>query len=321
MPEISLSFDAVDKSSHPIAIVKGGKFDRETLYLNQGESIGRRPKFQPDIGRAYLSKMTSRKHGSTMKLINEAMSKGIPVEHLLTQDKGVKSMYEDILNQQKQSDKCIKLPPESTFQLIPPEDKRFVYYIAGPSGSGKSYIAKALAERYQKQFPDRDVFLVSKLGEDETLDSMKHKPIRLNVQKLIEEPLKNLEPLRESLVIFDDVDGFDKKQLDAIQLLVNDIGTMGRHTDTSMIYISHILSDYKRTRLLLLEATHFILYPAATSAHAMTYLLKNNVGADKNEITKMRKCGSRWICVSKQFPTYVVTEHSAWIMHQNEEED
>lgn len=247
MPEVSLSFDAVNKDSHPIATVKGGDYDRDTLYLNQGEeSGGRRPKFQPDISKAYLSKMTSKKHGSTMKLIHEAMMKGIPPEHLITQDKGVKTLYADMMKQTKKSDKCIKLPPDSTFQLLPNPDpeKRSVYYIAGASGSGKSYIAKGIAEKYQKHFPDRDVFLVSKLGEDETLDGMKHKPIRLNVQKLIETPLKDLEPLRDCLIIFDDYDAFEGKEAKAIETLMNDIATMGRHTNTTMLCLTHYVTNF-----------------------------------------------------------------------------
>lgn len=69
-----------------------------------------------------------------------------------------------------------------------------------------------------------------------------------------------------------------------------------------------------------MEATHFVLYPQSTSAHAMTYLLKTHIGLDKDEISRLRKSGSRWICVSKQFPQYAITEHSAWILHQDKEE-
>ena len=324
MAQVSLSFEG-DKDAKPIALVKGGQYNKETLYLNKGESGSgkdkRRPKFQPDVGREYLSKMTSTKHGKSMKAIHEAMARGVPPEHLMGVDMGVRSMYADMLKQGKNAEKVIKLPPDSNFILIPTKeaDKREIWYIAGASGSGKSYIAKGLAERYRKQFPERDVFLVSKLAEDETLDSLSPKPVRLNIAKLIEKPLKDLEPLRDCLIIFDDYDAFEGKEAKAIESLMNDIATMGRHTGTTMLCLTHYLSNYKKTRLLLTEATHFVLYPQSTGSHALSYLLKTHLGMERKDIDKLRKNGSRWVCIHKNFPQYVITENSAWILNQPED--
>ena len=41
----------------------------------------------------------------------------------------------------------------------PKKDKREIFYVAGASGSGKSYQARGLAERYKKLFPDRELRL------------------------------------------------------------------------------------------------------------------------------------------------------------------
>jgi ABC-type multidrug transport system ATPase subunit len=47
-------------------------------------------------------------------------------------------------------------------------ESRELVAIRGASGSGKSYIARGLAEKYKKMFPDRQVYLISKLLEDST---------------------------------------------------------------------------------------------------------------------------------------------------------
>jgi predicted AAA+ superfamily ATPase len=123
----------------------------------------------------------------------------------------------------------VELPPNSTFSLIPTQDKkaREVWYIAGPSGSGKSYIAKGLAQAYHDYFPDRPIYLVSKLSEDSTLDKLKFLE-RLDPQKLVEDPISDLDMLKDSMIIFDDVDTFDKETDKVIQKLIDDIATMGK---------------------------------------------------------------------------------------------
>jgi hypothetical protein len=39
----------------------------------------------------------------------------------------------------------------------------------------------------------------------------------------------------------------------------------------------------------------------------------------KEETAKLRKTGSRWVCIHKNYPQYVITETSAWIMNQAED--
>lgn len=319
MTKVSLSFDK-EKDSVPIAIVKGGEYDKECLYLRTGDSGGRKPKKELNMGHAHLRKMPARKQSEIVRILNEAFARGVPPEHLMVDDIGVRSMYEDMFEEAK-TDTTIALPPNSSFIILPSPkvDKREIYYIAGASGSGKSYIAKGLAEKYQKQFPDRQVFLVSKLDDDTTLGSMKQKPQRLKIDKLVETPLKDLTPLTDCLIIFDDYDAFTGKEAKCIEDLINDIATMGRHTNTTMLCLTHYLSNYKKTRLLLTEATHFVLYPQSTGSHALSYLLKTHLGMEKKDIEKLRKNGSRWICIQKNFPQYCITENSAWILNQAED--
>ena len=216
--------------------------------------------------------------------------------------------------------KVINLPPDSQFQILPSpkKDKREIFYVAGASGSGKSYQARGLAERYKKLFPDREIYLISKLNEDETLDTMKTgKPLRIKVDTLISNPIRDISVFSNSMIIFDDYDTFPAPMDKVVLQLIDDIATMGRHHNITMCCLSHYLTNYKRTRLLLNEATHFIVYPQATSAHALKALLGNHLGMEPDDVKKLRKMG-RWVCLHKQFPQWLVSEHTAKMLNQDD---
>jgi hypothetical protein len=165
-----------------------------------------------------------------MRYVHEAFRRGIPVQHLNCDVPGAEEVYAEMFHQADQPETSIRLPPGSHFKLIPTmnPEKREIWYIAGASGSGKSYVAKQLAEMYHKFFPDRDIYLVSKLKEDETLDNANCPMIRLNPTKLIENPMKDLEPLRDSMIIMDDYDTFTGSEAKIIQQLIDDIAVMGK---------------------------------------------------------------------------------------------
>lgn len=256
---VALSFEPEDKSNAPIAMVSGGHFDKELLYVHEKAK----------------------------------------------EEKGM-----------------IRLPPDSSFLLLPcpKKDKREIFYVAGASGSGKSYQARGLAERYKKLFPEREIYLISKLNEDETLDTMKTgRPKRIKVETLQSDPVKDISIFKDSLVIFDDYDTFPDPMGKIVLRLIDDIASMGRHHNISMMCLSHYLTNYKKTRLLLNEASHYIVYPQATSYHALKHLLGSHVGMDKDEVKALKSMG-RWVCIHKCFPQWLVSEHQAKILNQEVDE-
>ena len=313
--KVKLSFEK-SKDSTPIATVSGGEYNKDVLYLQQdgGKNSGKKGVNELELGKHRLSKLPPRKQSEVMRVLQDAYKKGIPPEHLNLNIDGAEDAYREMTSKAEETGSTkIKLPPGSTFSLNfnPDPTKRSIFYIAGASGSGKSYIAKHLSEQYQKLFKGRPVYLVSKLKEDETLDGMTEKPQRLNIEKLVETPLKDLEPLRESLIIFDDFDTLTGKDAKAVQQLIDDICIMGRHTITSILILSHHLSNFKKTRLCLTEATHFVVYPQSTGAHALNYFMKTYVGMGPEEVKTLKSSGSRWVCIHKNFPIYYITETEA----------
>lgn len=314
----TLSFDKT-KGAKPIAVVKGGKYDKEILYVNDGDHKGNKPKNEI-LAKNYSTELRELKPIERVQLIgrlNEARAKGIEAaDQLIGETSLGKSLYDRILLDDAKSTH-IELPEDSEFQILPTPDptKREVFYIAGASGSGKSYIARSIAEFYHKLHPDRDIYLLSKLGEDETLDKMTPPPKRLKIQSFIDDYPDDLEEFRDCLIIFDDYDTFVGPADKVVHKLIDDLATMGRHTNTTMLCLSHYLTNYKKTRLLLNEATHLIVYPMATSFHALGYLLKTHVGLTKDDIRDLKKMG-RWVCIYKHFPQWLLSKQNARLLNQ-----
>ncbi len=162
-------------------------------------------------------------------------------------------------------------------------------------------------------FPKRSVYLISKVSSDPAFDTMKvGKPKRVDVSSLVDDPLPYTE-LADSLVIMDDVDTFATEEKKAVTQLCDDICALGRHANVSLCFLTHRLTDYKATRLILNEATHFVVYPGATSYHALSYLLKTHLGMTAQEIQDLKRMGSRWVMISK-LPRYILSEHSVKLL-------
>ena len=211
--------------------------------------------------------------------------------------------------------KTISLPPGSSFQCVPPPDPkaREICFISGASGSGKTYWAAGYAKCYKKLFPARNVYLLSKLEQDDTLDGFNFIK-RIKISSLVEDPIKSVDVFKESLVMIDDVEGLSKEELSAVAKIRDDIATLGRHWCISLLVLQHLSSNYKDTRVILLEAMRIILFPHGSSASQFRYICSHYLGLGKDEITALRKAPSRWVCINKNFPAAVVTENQARIL-------
>jgi hypothetical protein len=149
-----------------------------------------------------------------------------------------------------------------------------------------------------------------------TLDNAKCKINRLSLDSLCDDPIdiNNEEEIANSLIIFDDWDTVEdekggRKYATVLWRLMNDILSKGRHMGITIIIISHYNTRGAKGRLILTESDKFIVYPHGTSQHALDYLLGHHVGIKKDEIKALGDLGSRWICLSKVYPKYLVCEY------------
>jgi hypothetical protein len=206
------------------------------------------------------------------------------------------------------------------FSLEPTHDPkgRDVIMVGGKSGSGKSYIAKNFIKRYERLFPKRPIRLVSYLKEDVTIDDAKGAE-RIDPEMWVDDP-PELDYFKESLLVLDDIEGFErsnKEVFHAIQRVVDMIATTGRHAAASILNCSHLLTDYKRTRLWLGESNQFCVFPNGASLKQLNTLLGSYAGADGREIRKMRNVPSRWVCLRTSFPPVVLHENGAYLLHED----
>lgn len=312
----SLTFDK-DKDSKAIAVVRGGDMDGQILYLQVDDKPSNTKK--PIQSYKYMNSLKFVKPAERVKLMNqmvEGIEKGLEADSVIGLPSQAKEIYKRIQTD-RINDKSISLPDDSVFQPIPSADPktRQVWYVAGQSGSGKSFFARGIAENYKKLYPEREIYLISKLQEDETLDKMKvGKPKRISLQSLVDDPV-DLDEFKDCLVIMDDWDTLDKPYFQVVHKLIEDLAIMGRHTNTSMLILSHYLTNYGKTRLILGEAQFLVLYPLATSQKALSYVCQMYGGLDKEDIIGLKKRG-RWVMIHKNYPSWVLSAHDANLLHQ-----
>lgn len=199
-------------------------------------------------------------------------------------------------------------------QLLPNTKTRDTHFVAGKSGSGKStWISKYLAE-YKKMYPDNNIFLISRLDEDDVLD--KYNPIRIELNhEIVDDPIDPVEELQNSLCIFDDTDTIgDKKIKAAINNLKDDLLQIGRHQNTFLCIVSHLINNYKETRTVLNESMYITFFPQAGSPHGIKYMLKNNMGLDKKQIERIMSLPSRWVTIRNMCPLAVIYEKGIYLL-------
>jgi predicted AAA+ superfamily ATPase len=140
------------------------------------------------------------------------------------------------------SSNILKLANDSKLQQIPDttrkenEKYREILYITGASGSGKSYYTKSYIKEFQKskKYKDFPVYLFSALTEDDSLDEIKPKRIRLD-ESIIDDPI-SIDELENSLCIFDDTDVIgDKKYVMRYIRLLDRILEVGRHKNIFLV--------------------------------------------------------------------------------------
>jgi hypothetical protein len=145
---------------------------------------------------------------------------------------------------------------------------------------------------------------------------------RVDAQKFEDEDAEwDIKDFKECLVIVDDVEGYErtsKKIFNGIQSVIDMIATMGRHNASSILVCSHLLTDYKRTRLFLGEAQQFVTFMHGASRKQIFGLLGGYAGLDDSEIEELRKLPSRWVCVRTQYPVVALHEKGALLVRRKD---
>ena len=318
-----LSFNET-KGSTPIAIVRGESQNGKVVYLSENKPTTHEKVEVDYYDVAKKIKGKDRDKTAIISKISKGLRNGLTSEYLLKDGAEIKELFESI-QKEGSSGQSLKLAQGSQFEVLPTiqKDKRDCIFITGCSGSGKSWWVKKFAENYDKVWGlKRPIYLISKLEEDSTLDNATCKINRINVDTLITSPLDiNTKEMENCLVIFDDFDTMEntkeKPLLKTVQKLIDDCLIMGRHLNISVCVISHYTSNYKASRIILIESTKIVVYPHACSAHALKYLLGTHVGIDAHEIKNIKKLGSRWVCFDRNYPQIMYSETQVKLLNED----
>lgn len=292
---------------------------------------------------------------------NKPKDKNLPLHgHFLCFDEG-SDMYVDTGENDK---KCKKKPKKKRIRKRPmikePEEKKNIksqaisldpkkyhfellpditnhgtnhknYYIYGASGTGKSFLAMSLAKKYYKLFYDvknnkkRDIFLISQLDGDDTIDEIE------DLQKFEINDFLTTKPdindLANSFVIFDDIEGLNKKTSAGVHSFVTDICTMGRchrrdekgnaiQGNITMVYISHLPTNRKKTKQLISESHYVITFPKKCNQNDIKYLMGDYCGLNTNQLKLFKKlpvCRDRKWCLLYK-PHFIMSAYRAEII-------
>jgi hypothetical protein len=309
------------KKGTAIARVEGGELDGKVLKITEDTDEPDRappPALLDLLDEDDLSRPGSRKLLKTRDrlALALALSRGD-----LPQDPSLLAVYEN--GKRKINDRMkyeISLN-SGCFQMLPPnpadggaQTERM--YIAGKSGSGKSWLACFYMLEYLRIHPANKIVLFSRHEEEKTYQHIPHVAIKLD-DEFAKEPI-DVKVLKDCLVVFDDCDNIqDKKILTAIRRLNDDLISNGRKYGTTVLTLAHQLMDYSRTRNLLNEANRVVFFNSGSSYHIKRYL-KVYAGMDTKQIEKVVAIKSRWTCISHSIPGYVLHETGAFIIRHSE---
>ena len=216
----------------------------------------------------------------------------------------------------------LKDKPSLRFQNMPDKQvERSIRYVTGASGSGKSYWTKAYADEYHRMYPKREVYLISSLTDDPTIDKIKNlHRIKLNDDFLRE--AVTAEDFKDCMLIFDDTDCLINKNMKTkVEGILNSVLETGRHFNVEVIYTSHLACDGRATRRILNECKSITIFPSGLGGKSLRYLLDNYLGLDKEQCKRIKHINSRWVTISKTFPMNVTSEKEAFILNDHEDDD
>lgn len=194
------------------------------------------------------------------------------------------------------------------------KDFREIIYIYGASGCGKSALCRQYIDEYRLEFPGNSVYLFSLKDGDVTLEDkgVIKIPNQLDILKNID-----IETLKDTLVIFDDCEGYDKsitneqKEIFRIQ---DNIAQIARDRRIFCIVTTHLACKGNKTKIILNECHKIISFPGRVPLRSFKYLMEQYGGLDAKEVKKIWSIPSRWVCINKENPRYVLYEEGCQIL-------
>jgi len=118
---------------------------------------------------------------------------------------------------------------------------------------------------------------------------------------------------QNSVVLFDDYE--NNTDLELISFLRDTLLTKGRHSHTSLIICNHLTNFGSEARLIMAEATNFILF-AKSTPQSRSYFLKTYLDYEKSHIRMIKSAlkHSRWVSIDRELDVNI-SQKTAWVYH------
>ena len=296
------------KSDFIIATIVGGKYNKKYIYYHDkvDDNNIHHGKLNDYINDDYLNKYKLNQHDMNNLKRN-------------IYDDSINNIHKEIQAKLKnESLKSIKIFDDGIIIATPhinicATEKARHQLIAGPTGSGKSYAIGRYLNIILRLKPNKKIFLFSDVDNDAVLDKYKITRVDLT-DDIIESPIEPCE-LSNSIVIFDDIDSISNKKLKInIENLRDSLLKRGRHEGIEVICTSHLLTDYKSTRIVLSEVSAVTLFTKSGSTNSINYLLSKYIGLSKQQIARIYDLPSRSITIYKQYPNMVISDKEIYIL-------
>jgi hypothetical protein len=302
------------KNGRPIALIEGGEYDKKKLKLDLDSESDETDLPYVDktdlLDHDFFRKRTKNLKINEIVKLQKALMRGREPE-----DDDVSSLYREAISEIKNKEgKELKLVDGRMFPL-PNREQRECIYISAPSGAGKSTWAANYILLWKKMFPEGNLYIFSKLAEDEILDQFE--PLRIKINETLIDDEFDLNIFEApALVLFDDIDSISNKKIqEAVINIQDNILDIGRHYDIWCLSTSHMLMAYKRTRNLINESSGIVFFPNSGSTYHIKRFLREYAGLNKKQIERILTLHSRWIFLHKNYPMYIISEHEAYLIN------
>ena len=188
------------------------------------------------------------------------------------------------------------------------------YVLAAGTLQGKSYMTSKLAENYAKQYPKNNVILFSWVKDDDNYKKIKNLvKIRID-ESILEDPIE-VDELKDSFVIFDDIEHFSNKSIvKELERLRNSIFNCGRHENIAVASARQILMDGEKTKNINNSSFVTFLFCKGGSRFQAGNWLKTYMHFDKDVVERILNLPSRWVMVNKNTPIYILYEKGGFIV-------
>lgn len=232
------------------------------------------------------------------------------------------------ISDQNDVEEFISKDTKLTPQLKYPDGKSIsAVLIAGPQGSGKSYLTANLIESYLKNNAENVCWYFSStvLDDDPAYDS---------IDRMVQVITNSEDPNYKGKIfdldfssnnqnggffkfgdifIFDDCSTIRNEEIrNQVFKYMETILETGRKLGFTSVITSHLINpnDKKFGRILLNEMTDLVIFPKSGAVKQIRYTLDNYFGFTKKEIEKILNTSSRWVWLHKCAPQYILEEHS-----------